>query len=151
MFQKPKNHSLEHSGSSLKLSVFCVPWACSPFVILSLMLCSGELGTVVSLGLSSCTSVCLQPSSVTGAIKNSSFKPVPRYDFVELEDVSETSTVIRGRWCGHKEVPPRITSRTNQIKITFKSDDYFVAKPGFKICYSLVVSRLAVLWMRDRL
>uniref|UniRef100_A0A6G1RY32 Platelet-derived growth factor D n=2 Tax=Neoaves TaxID=3078114 RepID=A0A6G1RY32_9GRUI len=63
-----------------------------------------------------------------------------RYDFVEVEDVSETSTVIRGRWCGHKEVPPRITSRTNQIKITFKSDDYFVAKPGFKICYSLVCS-----------
>ncbi|XP_068936638.1 platelet-derived growth factor D isoform X1 [Petaurus breviceps papuanus] len=61
-----------------------------------------------------------------------------RYDFVEVEDVSETSTVIRGRWCGQKEVPPRITSRTNQIKITFKSDDYFVAKPGFKIYYSLV-------------
>ncbi|XP_059959870.1 platelet-derived growth factor D isoform X2 [Mesoplodon densirostris] len=61
-----------------------------------------------------------------------------RYDFVEVEDISETSTVIRGRWCGHKEVPPRITSRTNQIKITFKSDDYFVAKPGFKIYYSVV-------------
>uniref|UniRef100_A0A8C8RXS6 Platelet-derived growth factor D n=1 Tax=Pelusios castaneus TaxID=367368 RepID=A0A8C8RXS6_9SAUR len=61
-----------------------------------------------------------------------------RYDFVEVEDLSETSTVIRGRWCGHKEVPPRITSKTNQIKITFKSDDYFVAKPGFKIYYSLV-------------
>ncbi|XP_043846806.1 platelet-derived growth factor D isoform X3 [Dromiciops gliroides] len=61
-----------------------------------------------------------------------------RYDFVEVEDISETSTVIRGRWCGQKEVPPRITSRTNQIKITFKSDDYFVAKPGFKIYYSLV-------------
>ncbi|XP_004604860.1 platelet-derived growth factor D isoform X1 [Sorex araneus] len=61
-----------------------------------------------------------------------------RYDFVEVEDVSETSTVLRGRWCGHKEVPPRITSRTNQIKITFKSDDYFVAKPGFKIYYSFV-------------
>ncbi|XP_073095459.1 platelet-derived growth factor D isoform X2 [Manis javanica] len=61
-----------------------------------------------------------------------------RYDFVEVEDISETSTVIRGRWCGHKEVPPRITSRTNKIKITFKSDDYFVAKPGFKIYYSFV-------------
>ncbi|TKC39508.1 hypothetical protein EI555_011088 [Monodon monoceros] len=61
-----------------------------------------------------------------------------RYDFVEVEDISETSTVIRGRWCGHKEIPPRITSRTNQIKITFKSDDYFVAKPGFKIYYSVV-------------
>ncbi|NWZ62163.1 PDGFD factor, partial [Acrocephalus arundinaceus] len=68
-----------------------------------------------------------------------------RYDFVEVEDVSETSTVIRGRWCGHKEVPPRITSRTNHIKITFKSDDYFVAKPGFKICYSLVVKFLTFL------
>ncbi|XP_033868277.1 platelet-derived growth factor D-like isoform X1 [Acipenser ruthenus] len=61
-----------------------------------------------------------------------------RYDFVEVEDVSETSTVIRGRWCGHKELPPRITSKTNKIKITFKSDDYFVAKPGFKLHYSLV-------------
>lgn len=61
-----------------------------------------------------------------------------RYDFVEVEDVSESSTVVRGRWCGHKEIPPRITSRTNQIKITFQSDDYFVAKPGFKIYYSFV-------------
>ncbi|KAM4700730.1 platelet-derived growth factor D [Discoglossus pictus] len=63
---------------------------------------------------------------------------VCRYDFVEVEEASETSTVIRGRWCGHKEVPPRITSKKNQVKITFKSDDHFVAKPGFKICYSLV-------------
>ncbi|XP_030056111.1 platelet-derived growth factor D [Microcaecilia unicolor] len=61
-----------------------------------------------------------------------------RYDFVEVEDISETSTVIRGRWCGHREVPPKITSKTNHIKITFKSDDYFVAKPGFKVYYSLV-------------
>uniref|UniRef100_A0A8C8TIL0 Platelet-derived growth factor, D polypeptide n=1 Tax=Peromyscus maniculatus bairdii TaxID=230844 RepID=A0A8C8TIL0_PERMB len=63
---------------------------------------------------------------------------VCRYDFVEVEDISETSTIVRGRWCGHKEIPPRITSKTNQIKITFKSDDYFVAKPGFKIYYSFV-------------
>ncbi|XP_075448510.1 platelet-derived growth factor D [Ascaphus truei] len=63
---------------------------------------------------------------------------VCRYDFVEVEETSETSTVIRGRWCGHKEVPPRMTSKKNQLKITFKSDDYFVAKPGFKICYTLV-------------
>ncbi|XP_048350360.1 platelet-derived growth factor D isoform X1 [Sphaerodactylus townsendi] len=61
-----------------------------------------------------------------------------RYDFVEVEDISEISTIIRGRWCGHKEVPPRITSKTNQLKISFKSDDYFVAKPGFKIYYSHV-------------
>ncbi|XP_066555386.1 platelet-derived growth factor D isoform X2 [Amia ocellicauda] len=63
---------------------------------------------------------------------------VCRYDFVEVEDTSETSTVIRGRWCGHKETPPRLTSKTNTIKVTFKSDDYFVAKPGFKLYYSLV-------------
>lgn len=68
---------------------------------------------------------------------------------MEVEDVSETSTIIRGRWCGHKEVPPRITSRTNQIKITFKSDDYFVAKPGFKIYYSFVVSILAMLQLKE--
>ncbi|XP_063161911.1 platelet-derived growth factor D isoform X2 [Candoia aspera] len=61
-----------------------------------------------------------------------------RYDFVEVEDISEISTLIRGRWCGYKEAPPKITSKTNQLKITFKSDDFFVAKPGFKIYYSLV-------------
>nr|XP_020670754.1 platelet-derived growth factor D [Pogona vitticeps] len=61
-----------------------------------------------------------------------------RYDFVEVEDISAISTLIRGRWCGYKEAPPRITSKTNQLKITFKSDDFFVAKPGFKIYYSLV-------------
>ncbi|XP_008106250.1 platelet-derived growth factor D [Anolis carolinensis] len=61
-----------------------------------------------------------------------------RYDFVEVQDISEISMLIRGRWCGYKEAPPRITSKTNQLKITFKSDDYLVAKPGFKIYYSLV-------------
>lgn len=83
--------------------------------------------------------VCISKSTV---IKMCLCHTETRYDFVEVEDVSETSTIIRGRWCGHKEVPPRITSRTNQIKITFKSDDYFVAKPGFKIYYSFVVSSL---------
>ncbi|XP_023648447.1 platelet-derived growth factor D [Paramormyrops kingsleyae] len=63
---------------------------------------------------------------------------VCRYDFVEVEDVSETSTIIWGRWCGQKETPPRITSNTNTVKVTFKSDDYFVVKPGFKLYYSLV-------------
>ncbi|XP_043115256.1 platelet-derived growth factor D isoform X1 [Puntigrus tetrazona] len=64
---------------------------------------------------------------------------VCRYDYVEVEDISETSTIIWGRWCGQR-APTRITSKTNLIKITFKSDDYFVAKPGFKICYSLLDS-----------
>uniref|UniRef100_A0A672MJ43 Platelet-derived growth factor D n=2 Tax=Sinocyclocheilus grahami TaxID=75366 RepID=A0A672MJ43_SINGR len=62
---------------------------------------------------------------------------VCRYDYVEVEDISETSTIIWGRWCGQR-APSRISSKTNLIKITFKSDDYFVAKPGFKICYSLL-------------
>uniref|UniRef100_A0A4W5QDD8 Platelet derived growth factor D n=1 Tax=Hucho hucho TaxID=62062 RepID=A0A4W5QDD8_9TELE len=64
---------------------------------------------------------------------------VCRYDFVEVEDISETSTIIWGRWCGQR-VPPRLTSKTNTLKVTFKSDDYFVAKPGFKLHYSLLVS-----------
>ncbi|KAG8452967.1 hypothetical protein GDO86_004683, partial [Hymenochirus boettgeri] len=63
---------------------------------------------------------------------------VCRYDFVEVEEDTESSSVIRGRWCGHKDAPPRLTSKANKIKVTFKSDDHFVAKPGFKICYSLV-------------
>ncbi|KAG1932702.1 platelet-derived growth factor C, partial [Pimephales promelas] len=64
---------------------------------------------------------------------------VCRYDYVEVEDISETSTIIWGRWCG-KRFPSRITSKTNLIKITFKSDDYFVARPGFNIYYSLLDS-----------
>ncbi|XP_034023633.1 platelet-derived growth factor D isoform X2 [Thalassophryne amazonica] len=62
---------------------------------------------------------------------------VCRYDFVEVEDQSETSTIIWGRWCGQK-VPPSLNSKTNTLRITFKSDDYFVAKPGFKVYYSVL-------------
>ncbi|XP_041849758.1 platelet-derived growth factor D isoform X2 [Melanotaenia boesemani] len=61
-----------------------------------------------------------------------------RYDFLEVEDQSETSTIIWGRWCGQK-VPPSMNSKTNMLRVTFKSDDYFVAKPGFKVYYSLLV------------
>ncbi|XP_062910163.1 platelet-derived growth factor D isoform X1 [Mobula hypostoma] len=61
-----------------------------------------------------------------------------RYDFVEVEDISDTNRVIRGRWCGNTEVPPRLTSKSNKLRITFKSDEYFVAKPGFRIYYSPV-------------
>ncbi|KAF7219080.1 platelet-derived growth factor D [Nothobranchius furzeri] len=64
---------------------------------------------------------------------------VCRYDYIELEDQSETSTIIWGRWCGQK-TPPSLTSKTNKLRITFKSDDYFVAKPGFKAYYSLVIA-----------
>ncbi|XP_076832925.1 platelet-derived growth factor D isoform X2 [Brachyhypopomus gauderio] len=62
---------------------------------------------------------------------------VCRYDFVEVEDILESSSIIWGRWCG-KQVPSPITSKTNHMKITFKSDDFFVAKPGFKLCYQLL-------------
>lgn len=62
---------------------------------------------------------------------------VCRYDFVEVEDQSETSTIIWGRWCGHK-APPSLNSKTNVLRLTFKSDDYFVAKPGFTVYYSLL-------------
>ncbi|XP_050921375.1 platelet-derived growth factor D isoform X3 [Lates calcarifer] len=64
---------------------------------------------------------------------------VCRYDFVEVEDQSETSTIIWGRWCGQK-APPSLNSKTNMLRVTFKSDDYFVAKPGFKVYYSLLDS-----------
>ncbi|KAF7651087.1 hypothetical protein LDENG_00116400 [Lucifuga dentata] len=60
-----------------------------------------------------------------------------RYDYVEVEDQSETSTIIWGRWCGQK-APLSLNSITNTLRITFKSDDYFVAKPGFKVYYSLL-------------
>ncbi|XP_057695082.1 platelet-derived growth factor D isoform X2 [Corythoichthys intestinalis] len=59
------------------------------------------------------------------------------YDFVEVEDQSETSTIIWGRWCGQK-APPSLISKSNVLKITFKSDNYFVAKPGFKVYYSFL-------------
>lgn len=57
---------------------------------------------------------------------------------MEVEDQSETSTIIWGRWCGQK-APPSLNSKTNQLRVTFKSDDYFVATPGFKVYYSLLV------------
>lgn len=67
-----------------------------------------------------------------------------RYDYIEVEDQSVTNTIIWGRWCGQK-APQGLTSKTNKLRVTFKSDDYFVAKPGFKIYYSLVVRDLLVL------
>ncbi|KAG7273121.1 hypothetical protein CRUP_005449 [Coryphaenoides rupestris] len=60
---------------------------------------------------------------------------VCRYDFVEVEDQSETSTISWGRWCGQK-APTSLNSRTNRLRVTLKSDDYFVAKPGFRVYYT---------------
>ncbi|KAG7226018.1 hypothetical protein INR49_018628 [Caranx melampygus] len=53
---------------------------------------------------------------------------VCRYDFVEVEDQSETSTIIWGRWCGQK-APPSLNSKSNTLRVTFKSDDYFYDSP----------------------
>lgn len=64
---------------------------------------------------------------------------VCRHDFVEVDDISESSTITWGPWCGRK-APSPIRSQNNMLRITFKSDDFFVAKPGFKLCYSLLVS-----------
>ncbi|KAM9468657.1 platelet-derived growth factor D [Clarias gariepinus] len=61
-----------------------------------------------------------------------------RHDFVAVDDISESSTITWGPWCGRK-APSPITSKNNMIRIRFKSDDFFVAKPGFKLCYSLLV------------
>ncbi|KAG7257062.1 hypothetical protein CRUP_013232 [Coryphaenoides rupestris] len=63
---------------------------------------------------------------------------VCRYDFVEVEDQSETSTISWGRWCGQK-APTSLNSRTNRLRVTLKSDDYFVAKPGFRVYYTPLV------------
>ncbi|XP_023206456.1 platelet-derived growth factor D [Xiphophorus maculatus] len=59
------------------------------------------------------------------------------YDFVEVEEKSQTSIIKWGRWCGQK-APSSLTSKSNTLRIIFNSDDYFVAKPGFKIYYSLL-------------
>ncbi|KAI5625457.1 platelet-derived growth factor D [Silurus asotus] len=64
-----------------------------------------------------------------------------RHDFVEVVEISESSTITWGPWCGRK-APSPITSKNNMIRITFKSDDFFVAKPGFKLCYSLLVPQV---------
>lgn len=66
------------------------------------------------------------------------------YDFVEVEEKSGSSTIKWGRWCGQK-APSSLTSKFNTLRITFKSDDYFVAKPGFKIYYSLLVRKPQIL------
>ncbi|XP_034083524.1 platelet-derived growth factor C isoform X1 [Gymnodraco acuticeps] len=57
-----------------------------------------------------------------------------KYDFVELEDLTEKS--ILGRWCGSQSAPASLTSKGSQIRIRFMSDEYFPSEPGFSIRYS---------------
>ncbi|KAG7458768.1 hypothetical protein MATL_G00224160 [Megalops atlanticus] len=65
-----------------------------------------------------------------------------KYDFVEIEEPDE-STVL-GRWCGSESVPGKQVSKGNQIRIRFKSDQYFPSKPGFCIHYSLLPVHIPV-------
>ncbi|KAI1280397.1 Cubilin [Halotydeus destructor] len=61
-----------------------------------------------------------------------SLEPHPRceYDYVELTDGSGEHL---GRFCGN-QAPPTILSRTNQLYITFKSDESY-AQEGFAVSY----------------
>ncbi|XP_070994142.1 platelet-derived growth factor C-like [Oncorhynchus clarkii lewisi] len=58
-----------------------------------------------------------------------------KYDFVELEEPSEDT--ILGRWCG-SQVPASHMSKGGQIRVRFRSDEYFPSEPGFSIRYSLL-------------
>ncbi|XP_055082130.1 platelet-derived growth factor D [Periophthalmus magnuspinnatus] len=58
-------------------------------------------------------------------------------DYVEVEDLARAASIIWGRWCGHR-APSSLNSKNNILRVTFKSNDYFVAKPGFKIHYSIL-------------
>ncbi|XP_038203652.1 platelet-derived growth factor C isoform X2 [Arvicola amphibius] len=59
-----------------------------------------------------------------------------KYDFVEIEEPSDGS--ILGCWCGSGTVPGKQTSKGNQIRIRFVSDEYFPSEPGFCIHYNIV-------------
>lgn len=59
-----------------------------------------------------------------------------RYDYVEVEDLTEKT--VLGRWCGSQSVPVAHTSKGNQLRIHFVSDEYFPSEPGFCIRYSLL-------------
>ncbi|KAJ0063475.1 hypothetical protein NL108_002723, partial [Boleophthalmus pectinirostris] len=58
-------------------------------------------------------------------------------DYVEVEDVTKAASIIWGRWCGQR-APSSLNSKSNILRVTFKSNDYFVAKPGFRINYSIL-------------
>lgn len=59
-----------------------------------------------------------------------------RYDYVEVEDLTEKTVV--GRWCGSQSAPAAQTSKGNQLRIHFVSDEYFPSEPGFCVRYSLL-------------
>ncbi|XP_061102618.1 platelet-derived growth factor C-like [Conger conger] len=59
-----------------------------------------------------------------------------KYDFIEIEEPDEGA--VLGRWCGSGSPPGTQVSKGNQIRIRFRSDQYFPSKPGFCIHYSLL-------------
>uniref|UniRef100_A0AAV2MCZ1 CUB domain-containing protein n=1 Tax=Knipowitschia caucasica TaxID=637954 RepID=A0AAV2MCZ1_KNICA len=60
---------------------------------------------------------------------------VCKYDFVELEDLTERSVV--GRWCGAEPLSNSYVSKGSQLRVRFISDEYFPSAPGFCIRYAL--------------
>ncbi|XP_061691547.1 platelet-derived growth factor C isoform X2 [Syngnathoides biaculeatus] len=57
-----------------------------------------------------------------------------KYDFVELEDPSDGSTL--GRWCGWQAPPAVLHSKSSEVRVRFVSDEYFPSEPGFLIRYT---------------
>ncbi|CAL8330123.1 unnamed protein product [Gadus morhua 'NCC'] len=59
-----------------------------------------------------------------------------KYDFVEIEDLSEGR--VLGRWCGSQSGPAVLLSQGSQVRVRFVSDQYFPSEPGFCLHYSLL-------------
>ncbi|KAJ3588096.1 hypothetical protein NHX12_011691 [Muraenolepis orangiensis] len=59
-----------------------------------------------------------------------------KYDFVEIEDLSEA--VLLGRWCGSLSGPVSLVSKGSLVRVRFVSDQYFPSQPGFYLRYSLL-------------
>lgn len=59
-----------------------------------------------------------------------------RYDYVEVEEPD--GAMVLGRWCGSQPAPGPQTSKGNQIRVRFISDEYFPSEPGFSVHYSVL-------------
>ncbi|KAF4094101.1 hypothetical protein AMELA_G00009420 [Ameiurus melas] len=67
---------------------------------------------------------------------------VCKYDYVEVEEPD--GGMVLGRWCGSQSAPGPQTSKGNQIRIRFISDEYFPSEPGFSVHYSVLQQKPAV-------
>lgn len=93
---------------------------------------------------------CYVVSQNTNDVKYYDFQAIKlfmsfRYDYVEVEDPD--GGMVLGRWCGSQSAPGPQTSKGNQIRVRFVSDEYFPSEPGFSFHYSVLqqVSRLQLL------